>query len=298
MKKFSFKKIDAFTDGSSGGNPAAIIFLDSFDDISENEMQQIALELKGFVNEVGYVAQIEDDTFKLRYFSSEREVEFCGHATIAVMYDLISQDSKLLAQNFLTIVTNQATLRIENRIPAEDAILIASPPPRFTPCNIEQESISSALEISNESFSASLPIDIINAGLQTLLVPISSLNELLAISPDETILKAFCEKNNLDIIIVFSRKVTTSTNAYRSRVFAPTFGYLEDPATGSGNAALGHYLLKQQLWNGEMISIEQNALRDNYNTIKLLAQMDPNKKMQVVFGGKSVTKVTGEYILH
>ncbi len=47
-----------------------------------------------------------------------------------------------------------------------------------------------------------------------------------------------------------------------------------------------------------MISIEQNALRDNYNTIKLLAQMDPNKKMQVVFGGRSVTKVTGEYILH
>ncbi|MCK5070722.1 MAG: PhzF family phenazine biosynthesis protein, partial [Desulfocapsa sp.] len=44
MKKFSFKKIDAFTDGSSGGNPAGIIFLESFNDISENEMQQIALE--------------------------------------------------------------------------------------------------------------------------------------------------------------------------------------------------------------------------------------------------------------
>lgn len=298
MKTFNFKKMDAFTDGSSGGNPAAGIFLDALDDISENQMQQIALELKGFVNEVAYVAQIDNSTFQLRYFSSEREVEFCGHATIAVMYDLISHDSKLLAQDSLTIVTNQATLRIENRVETEGAVLIASPPPRFTTCEIEQEKIGSALKISTESINASLPTDIINAGLQTLVVPISSLNELLAISPNEGLLKAFCEDNNLDIIIVFSQEVTTSQNAYRSRVFAPTFGYLEDPATGSGNAALGHYLLKQQLWDGKVISVEQNALRDNYNTIKLLAQVDSNKNMQVVFGGQSVTKLTGEYILH
>ncbi|PKM49010.1 MAG: hypothetical protein CVV02_17965 [Firmicutes bacterium HGW-Firmicutes-7] len=62
-------------------DPAGYILLDSFYDIEEKEMLKIAKELKGYVNEVGYMAKINVDTYKLRYFSSEREVKFCGHAT-------------------------------------------------------------------------------------------------------------------------------------------------------------------------------------------------------------------------
>ena len=51
-------------------------------------MLQIAKELKGFVKEVGYVFGTSEGSFDLKYFSSEREVDFCGHATIAIMYDL------------------------------------------------------------------------------------------------------------------------------------------------------------------------------------------------------------------
>ena len=56
MKKFHFKKIDAFTDGSSGGNPAGYIDLTEGAGLSAAEMQQIAAELKGFVNEVGFLS--------------------------------------------------------------------------------------------------------------------------------------------------------------------------------------------------------------------------------------------------
>jgi len=44
-------------------------------------MQAIARELKGFVNEVGYLCRLDKDLFDLKYYSSEREVDFCGHAT-------------------------------------------------------------------------------------------------------------------------------------------------------------------------------------------------------------------------
>ncbi|HOV15170.1 MAG TPA: PhzF family phenazine biosynthesis protein, partial [Spirochaetota bacterium] len=53
MKIFKFKKIDAFATTGSTGNPAGYIWLDNEGDISGFEMQQIARELKGFVNEVG-----------------------------------------------------------------------------------------------------------------------------------------------------------------------------------------------------------------------------------------------------
>ena len=58
MKKLRFKKIDAFASGSSSGNPAAVIYLDQPDELSDAEMQQIARELKGFVSEVGFVSPV------------------------------------------------------------------------------------------------------------------------------------------------------------------------------------------------------------------------------------------------
>lgn len=295
MKIFKFKKIDAFTDGMSGGNPAAVIYLDSFKQISENEMQKIAQEMGGFVNEVGYVSQEGESTFRLRYFSSEREVEFCGHATIAIMYDLIKQNSELLKKSSLTIITNQDELNVENKIAAEDAVFISAPLPKSTSCEIPLKHIEQALKIDKGVIDQDLQIDIINAGLQTLIIPTVSLEGILSISPNEHELKTFCVNNNLDIIIVFSPEVVSPQNSYRTRVFAPTFGYLEDPATGSGNAALGYSLLKQKLWDGGVMSIEQNGLQHGYNTVKILAQHGTAQETQVVFGGRAITKITGTY---
>lgn len=55
-------------------------------------MQQIAKELKGFVTEVGFIFKQSDNVFQLKYFSSEREVDFCGHATIAIMCEFQTND--------------------------------------------------------------------------------------------------------------------------------------------------------------------------------------------------------------
>ena len=85
----------------------------------------------------------------------------------------------------------------------------------------------------------------------------------LGIDPDFELLKLFCEKSDIDIILVCSKEVTDSANLMRTRVFAPRFGYLEDPATGSGNAALGNYLLKHRRWDGGVISLEQNNNADD-----------------------------------
>jgi PhzF family phenazine biosynthesis protein len=86
-------------------------------------------------------------------------------------------------------------------------------------------------------------------------------------------------------------------NKYRTRVFAPTFGYLEDPATGSGNSALGYYLLKNKLWDGTFMSLEQNGSFENPNIIKLLAKDTEGAKPQVVFGGGAIVRIDGEYFL-
>ena len=84
---------------------------------------------------------------------------------------------------------------------------------------------------------------------------------------------------------------------YRTRVFAAPFGYLEDPATGSGNAAFGYYLLRNNRWDGQPISVEQNGDLAHPNIVKLLAKHNEHNKVQVVFGGGAILRIAGEYFL-
>jgi PhzF family phenazine biosynthesis protein len=130
-----------------------------------------------------------------------------------------------------------------------------------------------------------------------LIVPIKSLSEILAIAPNLDDLKCFCQDWGIDIIEVFTTEVTDCTNNFRTRVFAPTFGYLEDPATGSGNSAFGYYLLKHNLWEPATLSIEQNAQRDKFNIVKLQQQKSSNGNVRVLFGGRAITRIEGKYII-
>jgi PhzF family phenazine biosynthesis protein len=111
-------------------------------------------------------------------------------------------------------------------------------------------------------------------------------------------LKNFCFEAGVDIIEVFTSEVSGKTNDYRTRVFAPTFGYLEDPATGSGNSAFGYYLINNGRFINDIITIEQNGHKNNFNIVKLQKQHDESGTDRVLFGGGAITRIDGEYILY
>ncbi len=293
MMKLPFMKIDAFASENSSGNPAGFVKLNSFNEISDTQMLNIAYELRGYVNEVGFAAE-NDGILELKYYSAEREVEFCGHATIAIMYTLIKNDAELIARDEVTIKAGGELLTVKNEIASQDAVFITAPSPKLKQTNVSADNAAEALGISTEDIGA-VP-ELINAGLDTLLVEITSLDILLGLKPSIEELKEFCERNDIDIIEVFCNETSCEKSFYRTRVFAPRFGYLEDPATGSGNSAFGYYLLKHGLWNGEIISLEQNGEKERYNVVKLTTQ-EINGTKKVLFGGSTVTRIEGEYSL-
>jgi PhzF family phenazine biosynthesis protein len=298
MKTFKFKKIDAFATTYSKGNPAGYIKLESKDEITPNEMLQIAKELKGFVNEVGYLCKINRNEFDFKYYSSEREVDFCGHATIAIMYDLIKNDPDLFKTNLLTIRTNKGNLNVENRLAKEDAVFIMSPAPEENDNIPTINALADSLNIERGIIENEFPVKLIDAGLRTLIVPIKSLNDIITISPDINVLGDFCRNNSIDIIEVFTNSVSDKKNDFRVRVFAPTSGYLEDPATGSGNSAFGYYLIKNRMWINETVTIEQNGFLDKFNIVKLQKTKDDNGADRVLFGGGAITRIEGEYMIY
>lgn len=297
MKKLKFKKIDAFASGKSSGNPAAVIYLDRLEELSEQEKLQIAKELKGFVSEVGFVSPGTETDYELCYFSSEREVAFCGHATIAILNDIVANDETLQARPTLSMATQTARLQVKNCYLDEKSVYISAPSPQFSAREISATEVAKALNNRLDDLDESRPIQIVNSGLETLIVPMAGLSSILCVAPKLETLKEFCLQIGVDIILLYSSEVDSQESQYRTRVFAPTFGYLEDPATGSGNSAFGYYLLAHNMWAGERIKIEQNGSRDAPNFVQLFAQGTDRNNVLVWFGGSATVKIDGQYIL-
>lgn len=293
MNTYQYRKIDAFTTGDSLGNPAACIYLDEKQSLSDAKMLDIAKHHKGFVSEVVYCSTKSQISFSLTYYSSECEVDFCGHGTIACMYNLIKENHNLLNQREIKIHTNKkGSLIVYNEIQTQDSIYITAPMPRYIGTNISGESVAENLQLNSKQISNDTPIDIIDAGLKTLIVPIVTLKDEINIFPNESVLKEFCYNNDIDIVLIYSLEVENKQNKAHTRVFAPKFGYLEDPATGSGNSAFGYYMLKYNLWNGSAISIEQGGKDRVFNAVSLLC-----KDNLVLFGGKATTRIKGVYYI-
>ena len=293
MKAYSYKKIDAFAAGGSAGNPAACIYLTPGQALTPEEMLTIAQQHKGFVSEVVYCGQSDTADVKLTYYSSECEVDFCGHGTIACLYDLAAGDPRFAGKAQITVETNRkGVLSVSNRTADLGAVFITAPDPVHTGTALTRADAAGALELPEDFLSAQLPIDVINAGLATLIVPVARLTDEIGVFPDEARLKAFCEVQGVDIVLIFSLETAHKDYLAHTRVFAPRFGYLEDPATGSGNSAFGYYMRKHGLWDGSSIRIEQGGKDRVYNTIHLAAPDGP-----VQFGGGAVVRISGEYYI-
>lgn len=291
MNTYKYKKIDAFTANGSLGNPAACVYLADNEELTDDQMLAIAKAHKGFVSEMVYCGSSSVADVKLTYYSSECEVEFCGHGTIACMFDLIKNDPSLNSKHIITIETNKkGVLSVLNCIDTENAIYITAPSPIHNSISVDKEELSKLLDLPLDKISDKYPIDLINAGLNTLIVPVKTLDNEIAAMPDELKLKNYCLSRGIDTVLIYTFDVDDKNNKAHTRVFPPKFGYLEDPATGSGNSSFGYYLLKNGLWNGNSISIEQGRAGLLYNTVKLTTN-----EGKVMFGGGATVHIIGEY---
>ena len=118
----AIQRIAAFSDGNQGGNPAGVSIGEALPEPAE--MQRIAAEV-GF-SETAFAAP-QGAGWRVRYFSPESEVPFCGHATIALGAALALEHG----DGVFALTLNQAAITVEGR--HEGGIISAalqSPPTR------------------------------------------------------------------------------------------------------------------------------------------------------------------------
>ena len=240
-------RIAAFSDGVHGGNPAGVVIGDSFP--TETEMRRIAAEV-GF-SETAFAAPL-NGMWRVRYFSPESEVPFCGHATIAL--------GAALAQKFgngvFQLQLNNAQISVEGQRDGKViAAALQSPPTRSEPISAELLSDTLKLfELTDGDLDRSIPPAIIHGGANHIVLALKSRAALSAMKYDLDAGRTLMNRVGLiTILLVFaeSKRLFHTRNAFASG------GVYEDPATGASSAAFAGYLREIGWPHGGSIDIVQ-----------------------------------------
>lgn len=210
-------QIDAFSSTVFGGNPAAVVPLDTW--LDDETLQAIATE--NSLSETAYTVPL-DNGYELRWFTPSAEIDLCGHATLATAYVVFNYlQPQWQKVRFQTRVSGELIVTRDGAMLAMDFPALAA-----EPCN-PPEGVVAGL--------GAVP-DAVYAG-QDYLAVFSSAAEVLAIEPDYTVLSALEHRG----VIVTAPGDDDSDADFVSRFFCPKYGVPEDPVCGSAHCMLTPY---------------------------------------------------------
>jgi PhzF family phenazine biosynthesis protein len=240
-------KIAAFSDGNTGGNPAGVLIGDVLPDAAK--MQRLAAEV-GF-SETAFAAP-DGDNWRVRYFSPESEVPFCGHATIALGAALVRQ----FGDGIFPLKLNQASITVEGfRDGATIAAALQSPPTRSRPA--PPELIAEALALlgyAATDLDPAIPPALIHGGADHLVLALKSRESLAAMRYELKAGQVLMRREGLVTILL---AYAETPRLFHTRNPFASGGVYEDPATGASTAAFAGYLRDISWPHGGAIDVVQ-----------------------------------------
>lgn len=260
----SVQRIAAFSDGPEGGNPAGVWIGATLP--PDAEMQRIAHAI-GY-SETAFAAPLDgaagvgagESCYRVRYFSPEAEVPFCGHATIALGAALAAAKG----DGVFALALNDARITVEGRRERQDAApsgpalvsaALQSPPTRSAPAPAEVVERALALfGYREQDLDPRIPPALAHGGAGHLVLALRSRALLAAMRYELDAGRAFMRE--LGIVTVVLAWAESDTLFHTRNPFAAG-GVYEDPATGAGTAALAGYLRDLAWPHGGRIDVVQ-----------------------------------------
>jgi trans-2,3-dihydro-3-hydroxyanthranilate isomerase len=105
---------------------------------------------------------------------------------------------------------------------------------------------AAALSLPADAVTATLPVQMVSCGVPYLLVPLTTRAQVDAARLDLTACERLGRETSLGTVAIYlftTERSDTDEAAVYSRMFAPSIGIGEDPATGSAAGPLGCYLV-------------------------------------------------------
>jgi trans-2,3-dihydro-3-hydroxyanthranilate isomerase len=298
--KLEFHTLDVFTTKKFGGNPLAVVL--GADHLSTEQMQTITREFN--LSETTFVMTPDDPkhTAKVRIFFPGGEMPFAGHPTLgtAALLAELKQKPGCSFESKITLelkagLTPVTITRIADRV---SGIFTAPIVPFHVPIelpSVEETARALNLETSEIGFDGHA-IASLEGGPRFFYVPVKTRAALEKSQVREpywsTLIKPL---GGVDAAYVYTRGGDHKDTSFRARMYSPTGGIPEDPATGSATALLTAQLLTaEKLKDGtHRWQLEQGYEMGRPSDLRLEADVTANKLTAVRVGGSAVRMMSG-----
>ncbi len=292
--------LDVFTDRPLAGNPlAAVIDCAGLDDAT---MQRIAAEFN--LSETIFLFEPHDpvNTARLRIFTPKTELSFAGHPTIgaAILVGelrapelLRSQDLRIVLEETIGAIACVVRHRPDKSYQA-DFTLPKLPARVGLPQSQDRLAAALGLSAADIGFDRHVP-SIYSAGTAFTFFPVANLAALVRARPRADLFEAAFTPIETAHAFVYTRETIDAEHDFHARMFAPTLGIAEDPATGSAAAAFAGVLMAfEKVPDGNhALTIEQGYEIDRPSLIVLGLDVEQNVLVEASIGGAAVIVAEG-----
>jgi PhzF family phenazine biosynthesis protein len=269
----AFQQVDVFTTVPYRGNPVAVV-LDA-DGLSTEQMQRLAHWTN--LSETTFVLPPTTDEadYRVRIFTPVAELPFAGHPTLGTCHAWLASGGSNERE---TIVQECEAGLVPIRRTA-DGLAFAGPPLRRSGA-VEPSLVEHIADVLRLAGSDILDAEWVDNGPGWVAVRLASAEAVLAVRPGYV---------DLDLGIVGTHPDGSET-AVEVRAFFPKDGStVEDPVTGSLNAAIAPWLLRTGQVTTPYVASQGTAL-GRAGRVHVSSDADGT----VWVGGGTVTCVTGE----
>jgi trans-2,3-dihydro-3-hydroxyanthranilate isomerase len=279
VRTFRYVVVDVFTDVPLAGNQLAV-FTDARDLTSE-EMQSLAREMSFSETVFALPPNNPEADVRLRIFTPALELPFAGHPVLGTAFVLGAPLSKIV----IRLETGAGVIPVELERDGPRIVFgsMEQPIPRIDPV-VDPAPIFAALGVSGSG----LPVERYDLGPGHLYIELGSPEEVAALQPDVAALA----RATPDGVNCFAR----DGQRWKTRMFAPNHGVVEDAATGSAAGPLAVHLARHgRIAFGEQIEIKQGAEINRPSTLYAAAHGSADEIQRVVVGGSAVTVARGQF---
>lgn len=301
-RALKFYQADVFTGLPFGGNPVAV-FPDA-QGLTHVQLQQIAREMN--LSETVFVLPPTDQAavVRLRIFTPTQEIPFAGHPVLGTFF-VLAELGIISVKEPMTRFMQECNIGLfPVELYAEDGlverVVMTQPKPEFLgPLDDVGDlyKITGALGLVKHVITdTKWPIEVVSTGLPVVIVPVRTLTAVRSIQPDASAITDICQRFGANGLMVFTTVTVEPSATVHARMFAPSIGILEDPATGSASGALGAYLVQ----NGVVdvgptteIVIEQGYEMERPSQIIVQVESEDDIIQTVKVGGQCVMMVEG-----
>ncbi|MEN8736310.1 MAG: PhzF family phenazine biosynthesis protein [Akkermansiaceae bacterium] len=287
MRSLHYHLVDVFTDQPFGGNPLAVF--PQSNDLMKAEMQAIAQELN--LSETTFLQKAVSDEAdcRVRIFTPRCEIPMAGHPTIGTAFAILEKG--LLAPKSPDALVFDLGIG-QTVVETKGQVTMHQPVPEFGE-TLDGTALAEALGLSADDLIEGAPVQVVSAGVPFILVPLKSLDAVKRASLSLEKLDQVCAAIETREVMPFCLGSETSEASAHTRMFAPRFGIIEDPATGSAQGPLGAYREKYGLTEDCTMIHEQGFEMGRPSIISIEMMEDGSAKV----GGSCVLMGQGEIFL-